>query len=281
MSGAIDKQLHHDESEGFYEHIEICGSCRDEYELEKLTKAYIKRKITFVDVPYDVELAVVSQFSSGPDGTRKRGLFSRLLSNSIFQPMLAVGLVVVIGVLLFFANEANIMLPDSRDIAGTVQAAQQDALSLAETNFQDVLSGKFKPQITAVAMSDVASYLNQNVGYSVQLPTVAGTDWIGGTVSNYYGDKLAEVVYKMGEAYIYICSFPSNSVSSRKISIPQNCAKAIESNRWFWCENSNGDIQAAWSNADHICVATSNLGKSDLAAYLDPTNNKTNGVEKP
>ncbi len=61
MSGAVDDQLQSGESRHFNDHIEICGRCRDEYDLEKLTKAYIKRKITYVDVPYDLEQTIMAQ----------------------------------------------------------------------------------------------------------------------------------------------------------------------------------------------------------------------------
>ena len=182
MSGAVDNRLLRNESQGFYDHIEICGSCRDEYELEKLTKAYIKRKITFVDVPYDVKEMIMAQFSSEIDREKNRGFFSRLFSNELFQPVFAVGIVAVLGIILFFANKGNILLPASREPVKAAQTAQQDAFSLTEINFQDILSGKFKPQMTAVAATDVASYINKNAGYSVELPSVSSADWIGGTV---------------------------------------------------------------------------------------------------
>ncbi len=280
MSGAVDNQLLHDESSEFQHHIEICGSCREEYELERLTKAYLRRKITFVDVPYDVERAIVEQFSSEsqsailkPKEDKGGGFISRLFKNRIFQPVLAVGMVAVIGIVLFFANKPNLILPNSK-VPAEVLSTQEDALSLAEINFQDVLSGKFKPEVTAVAMPEVASYISQNAGYTVQFPAVASADWIGGSVSNFSGNKMAQVVYKMGEDYIYICSFPKNAVDSKRISFPSRCSNAIENNGWFWSENSNGDIQAAWSDAGHVCIATSNLERADLASYLKSPSNK-------
>jgi hypothetical protein len=290
MSGAVDNQLLRDETKDFYDHIEICGSCRDDYELEKLTKAYLKKKITFVDVPYDVEKAIMAQFSSHVPQKRRRGFISRLFSNSMFQPILAVGIVLIIGIVLFFANKPNIILPILQEPASVV-STRQDALSLAETNFQDVLSGKFKPEITAAAISDVASYLNQNAGYAMRLPSVASADWIGGLVSSYDGNKMAQVVYKMGEDYIYICSFPRNVVDSppkadapsvrEKIFLPLKCTKAIENKGWFWSENSNGDTQAAWSSDDHVCIATSNLEKNDLVVYLRPPTESDSETAKP
>lgn len=269
MSGAVDNQLHSGESHDFNEHIEICGSCRNEYELEKLTKAYIKRKITFVEVPYDLERAIMEQLAAAQSSEHHNGFFSRLISNRIFQPILAVGLVFAMAVILFFANKPNLIMPTS-DNETTVNAptGSEDVFSLAMNNFQDILSGKFKPQVTAVAMSDVASYLNQNAGYSIPLPSVASADWIGGAVSDYRGDKMAQVIYKMGEQYIYICSFPKRILDSKKTLFPSKCAKAVTSNQWFWGQDANGDTQAAWSSGDHICIATSNLEKKELTGIL-------------
>lgn len=270
MSGAVDNQLHSGETQNFYHHIEICGSCRDEYELERLTKAYIKRKITFVEVPYDLEETIMTRIAAEQSSERHNRFFARLMGNKTFQPVLAVGVIFIIAVMLLFANKQDLIMPTIADKSlPTVQFSKEDALSFAMNNFQDILSGKFKPQVTAVAMANVALYINQNAGYSVPLPAVASADWVGGTVSDYNGNKMAQVVYKMGEQYIYICSFSKQVVSSNKISFPSNCTKAMANNEWFWGQDANGDTQAAWSFGDHICVTTSNLDKKDLIAYLD------------
>lgn len=269
MSGAVDSQLQKDESSVFYEHIEICGSCRDEFELERLTKAYIKRKITFVDVPYDLEQAIIAQFSSGSGLGLNQGFLTRLLVNSIFQPMMAVAVVLVLAVILFFANKPNLIIPTfpGEQLAAVV-TSQQDGLSLAENNFQDVLSGKFKPQVTAIATADVASFLRQNAGYSIPLPAVPSADWVGGSVSSQNGNKVTHVVYKMGEEYIYIYSFPRQIMNAKNISLPQNCIDTITKSGWYWTEDSDGDIQAVWSTDDYVCIATANLEKKNLVAYL-------------
>ncbi len=144
-------------------------------------------------------------------------------------------------------------------------------------NFQDVLSGKFRPQVTALAMPDVESFIQKNAGYSVPLPPMQGADWIGGSVTDYSHNKMAQVIYKMGEQYIYICTFPEGSSRSRKTSFPPNCADALTNNTWFWGMDANGDTQAAWNHDGCVCVATSNLEKKDLIAYLDaPEGNSQN-----
>ncbi len=269
MSGAVDNELRKGESEGFHEHIEICGSCKDEYELERLTKAYLKRKLTLVGVPYDLERAILAQLTSEGALKPKTGFFSRLFSNSIFQPVMAVGVVVIIAVALFFANRPNIIMPFSPDdSAGVIQASGQNVLLVAMNNFQEVLNGTFKPQITAITTSDVSAFLNQNAGYNIPLPPVPSADWVGGSVTESGGSEITHVVYKIGEGYIYIYSFPKGAMTSKVISLPSNCADAIQKNKWYWGMDQNGDTQAVWRSDDHVCIATANLEKKDLVNYL-------------
>ncbi len=269
MSGAVDNELRKDESQGFYAHIEICGSCKDEYELEKLTKAYLRRKITLVDVPYDLKRSIMAQLSAEKSPKPREGFFRKLFSSGIFQPILAVGVVAIIGIALFFANKSNVILPISPDeSAGVVQASEQDALLLAMNNFQDVLSGKFKPQITAITTSDVSAFLNQNAGYSIPLPSVPSADWVGGSVTSTDGGKVTHVVYKIGEGYIYIYSFPEAAIATKDVSLPSSCTEAMGKDKWYWGMDENGDTQAVWRSDDHVYVATANLEKKDLINYL-------------
>ena len=269
MSGAVDNELSRQESEGFNEHIEICGSCRDEYELEKLTKAYLKRKVTFVDVPYDLGAAIMAQISSEGAITMEPGFFSRLLSNTIFQPVMAVGIVMIIAVVLFFANRSNLIGPlSTSESIEAINASGPDVLTMAMDNFQEVMSGKFEPQITATNVADVSAYLKQNAGVAVPVPSIRDADWIGGSVTDADGGKATHVIFKIGEGYIYIYSFPRKAMESRSARLPSDCADAIRNNKWYWGMDENGDTQAAWVDGDRVCVATTNMDKSDLINYL-------------
>ncbi len=273
MSGAVDNELQRNESEGFSAHLEKCGKCRDEYELERLTKAYVRRKIRLVDVPPELRDAILNQLSAEQRAALNGGFFSRLLSNSFFQPVLAVAIVAVIAVALFFANRPNLILPASAESnSGLSGTSEQNVLLVAMNNFQDVLSGKFRPQITAITAADVSSFLDHNAGYSVPLPAVPSADWIGGSVTNSDGSKITHVVYKIGEGYIYIYTFPKKAMTSKYVSLPSNCATAIQKDEWYWGFDQNGDTQAVWRSDDHVCVVTANLGRKDLAAYLKTSN---------
>lgn len=269
MSGAVDNELNRQESKGFEEHIEICGSCRDEYELERLTKAYLRRKITLVDVPYDLQGAILAQISAEDTLGFDMGFFSRIFSNSIFQPVMAVGVVLLVAVALFFANRSNLIMPVSQEESiASIQASGPDVLTMAMNNFQDVLSGKFKPQITATRVADVSTFLHHNAGYTEALPSIPSADWVGGSVANADGGKVTHVVYKIGEGYIYIYSFPRDAISAKHVELPVDCTHAIKDNQWYWGMDQNGDTQVVWGEKNRICVATANLEKKDLISYL-------------
>lgn len=270
MSGAVDNELHGEEAEGFFEHIEICGSCRDEYELEALTKSYIKRKIAFVRVPVSLERAIREMIFSDTGLLKQGALISRPFTNPLFQPVMAILTVVLIGVALFFANRPNLIMPAGSsppDSEAAVQQGPQDMLIAAMNNFQDVLSGKFKSQITAITSADVSNFVNEKTGESVKLPVINEADWIGGSVSS-GGSKAVQAVYKIGEGYIYIYTLPENDVTAGVLSLPPSCASTIKKGEWYWGMDENGDTQAAWTSGSRVFVATTNLDKKDLAGYL-------------
>ncbi len=273
MSGAVDDQLARNESSGFFSHIEICGSCRDEFELEKLTKAYLRKKITMVEVPDDVEKVIMDDIKAMNSGELGHGGSERIVPGSLMQPLLAVGIVLVVAVVLFMTNMSNIVMPESKIQAGQSQGAtDQTILSLVENRFQDVLSGQFKPQITALAASDVANYIEQNAGYAPRLPAVPTADWVGGSVSEVKGGKVCQIVYKMGETFIYIFGFPKQLLSTKSVTLPKDCISSIDSNKKFWTMDEDGDTQVIWGHGAHICVAASNLGRTELAGYLQTSN---------
>lgn len=269
MSGAVDNELRQDESRGFFEHIEICARCRDEYELERLTKSYIRRKITLVNVPYDLEGAIMAQISAEGTVQLKPGVISKLLSNTTIQPIIAVGVVLLVAVVLFFANRPSLIMPLSNGASmGAVETSEPDVLTIAMDNFQDVLNGEFAPQIKSVKAADISNFLARNAGIVLPLPPVPNADWIGGSVTSANGGKATHVIYKIGEGYIYIYSFPSKAIASKHVSLPSNCTTAIKEKRWYWGMDQNGDTQAVWSYNNRVCVATANLQKKDLIDYL-------------
>ena len=270
MSGAVDNELSNEEASEFYDHIEICGSCKDEFELERLTKSYIRKKITFVDVPLDVESAIIEQITSYGGVELRQGFFPRFFSSNLLQPTFAVLLIVLMAVVLVFVNRDYVIMPAPpiESIENAQSSNVQDVLTLAEDDFQNVLDGTFKPQITTGRTADVAEFINRNTGYNITVPEVPRAEWIGGSVSTFNGVKIAHLVYKVGESYIYIYSFPKGFAKSKKIFLPHACKRVMESKKWFWELDSNGDTQAVWCSGDHVYIATANVGKRDLGTAL-------------
>ncbi|MGC8653916.1 MAG: zf-HC2 domain-containing protein [Candidatus Kryptoniota bacterium] len=269
MTGAVDNELSKEQSAEFFEHIEICSECRDEYELEKLTKAYIKRKITWVEVPYELQQAILIQINSSGNAGHTFNLWSSLLSNSFFQPLLAFGVVVLIAITLFVLNRSNTLIESGGHPSSvSLKAENMDALSAAENNFQSVLSGTMKPKITSKAISDVLAYLKEKVGYSVYIPSIPNVDWVGATITDGDNRPIVHVIYKMGDTYVYILAFPKEYLDARVLRLPLGCIKSISGENWYWTYDSNGDLQAVWAHNSNICVATANMERNELLSLL-------------
>lgn len=269
MSGAVDNELSDDQAAEFFEHIGICGGCRDEYELERLTKSYIKRKIAMVEVPHDLQQSISRQFEVLGRDNYSNGLFSSLVNNSFFQPLLAFGLVALISVALFVLNKSNTLV-QKRDSSPFThpQLTNYDAISAAEKNFQDVLSGTLRPEVTSRGVADVVTFVRKKAGYSVNLPSIPNVDWVGASVTGDNNLPMAHVIYKMGDTYIYIFAFPKKYLDAKVVELPKVCIKSISDRNWYWTHDSNGDLQAVWAHDGNICVATANIEKKELASLL-------------
>jgi hypothetical protein len=81
---------------------------------------------------------------------------------------------------------------------------------------------------------------------------------------------MAHVIYKMGENYIYLYCFPKDAMVSHGVHLPANCIDSINKNNWYWTEDEDGDVQVVYDFQNKVCIATANLDKQDLVAYLQP-----------
>jgi hypothetical protein len=269
MSGAVDNELRGDQAAEFFEHIEICSGCRDEFELENLTKTYIRRMITMVDVPHDLQQSILLQIETSEKRGLTYGFWSSLVSNKFFQPFLAFGFVALIAVALFILNKSNTLIQSEKSWPLTSpQATNLDALSAAEDNFQHVLTGTLRPEITSTAISDVLTYVKEKAGYSINLPLIPKVDWVGAAITDGDNRPIAHVIYKMGETYIYIFAFPEKYLDARVVKLPLGCIKSISGDNWYWTHDSNGDLQAVWAHDGNICVATANIERNELVSLL-------------
>jgi len=272
MSGAVDAELSAEEFAYFDQHIESCETCRNEFELEKLTQAYFKGKVGMLDPPEDLLESIRFRLSY-EDATRMRQEpFPQLSYRRYFWPALGIAIVLIFIITVFVTKSHRTISEFPEKSLVTTDSQTQDALEASEYDFQNLLKGNFHPQFETQTSEAVIGFIKQKAGYSIPLPVVHNADWIGGSVTTLEKEKVVNVAYKMGKFYIYIYAFPTTLAHSKAVSLSLECIGTLDKNEWFWSHSSEGNLQVAWKFKNHVCVATSNLGKNDLVAYLKTSN---------
>lgn len=269
ISGAIDSELSAEESSYFDQHIESCEICRNEFELEKLTQIYFKDRVGLLDPPDDL-LGLIRARLSEEDSMPVSGEQSiRVTFHKYLWQALGIAAVLVLVIVSLFTGRPGKVTSDlSQQPPATTILQTQDVLKSSEQDFQNILKGEFNPQVKADNAGRVLEFIKQNAGYSIPLPVIHGTDWIGGGVATMETEKVVSVVYKIGTSYLYIFAFPTLLAHSKAVSLSHECIKALDENQWFWKKSPKGNLQVAWKYQNHVCIATSNLGKGELIAYL-------------
>ncbi|MFZ1081734.1 MAG: anti-sigma factor [Candidatus Kryptoniota bacterium] len=269
MSGAVDRELSAEEFSYFDQHIEGCETCRNEFELEKLTQTYLKDRVALLDPPDDLLDSIRARLSEVDSVPVDNGQLTRLSSHRYLWPALGIAAVLVFMIISVFTKKSDKMSTEfSQQLPATTTPQTQDALEFSEYDFQTLLKGGFNPQVKTHDADDIIKFLKERAGYSIPLPIIRNADWIGGSVATLATEKVVNVVYKMGGAYIYIYAFPTLLAHSKVVSLSHECIKALDKDEWFWNQSSTGNLQVAWKHENHVCVATSNLDKGELIAYL-------------
>lgn len=269
MSGAVDGDLSAEESSYFGNHIERCEICRNEFELERLTKLYFKSKVTRLDPPKDLLEKIRSRLNYEDTLRMPRERIHRSAPRAFLWPAVGIAVVVVLTVIAIFTKKPGSVVSESPEkIPPASEVQTRDAFALSANDFRNLLIGEFRPQIKTQVVGDVIGFIKQNAGYSIPLPATPNPDWIGGSVTTFEKKKIVKVAYKLGTHYIYLYAFPTPLAHSKAISLPRECIGTLDKREWYWKHNLSGALQVAWMYKDVVCVVTSNLDKRDLATYL-------------
>jgi len=280
MSGAVDCELSTDESSYFDRHIQRCELCRNEFELERLTRIYFRERVGLLEPPDDLLDSIRERLSEEDrlSATRINEKHApRIRFRRYLWPELAIAAVLIVAIVTVFNSlHYKTAFEFSHRSPAVSNSQTNDALDFSENDFQNVVNGKFNPDFKSHETSDIIKFLKANAGYSIPLPVIRSAEWIGGSVGTLEAKKVVDVVYKVGSSYLFIHAFPTSLAHSGAVSLSRECTKALDQNKWFWKQTSSGHTQVTWKDRNHVCVATSNLDKSELVASLK----SIEGIEK-
>jgi hypothetical protein len=266
--GAIDGFLEQEIKADFQAHLERCRPCRNEVELEKLSKHMVRRHVSWISTPRSIKTLIVSSLhheyqSSGPERELWRSLITQFWS---LVPTL-VGSVIAVS---FF-----VMVRNSGDQYALLAAhtAENDVIHQSFDTFGLFRSGQFIPATISSVPESVSGFFRQRpLPFIVQVPQVPGCDWCGGGSSEIDGIHQAHLLYKRGKDWIYIRETSSaDALGGFQCSLPPAAKIALAQSGWYTDPAHPQCNVVVWEKNEVVCVAVSTIGKQQLLALLNPS----------
>ena len=262
LTEAVDERLGEFDRNFFNTHIQECPACRNDYELDSLTKAFIKSKIGRHKTPENVATRIRQEIEKqATSAQRSVGFFTKYpLARAAMIGMLVIGIVFILYVL----NIPNFQK--------SVQAA--DMMDQSVQNYVAILAGAIQPAEISQHVNGLQDFFDNQVDFPVALKPVADCEWVGGVLSNYEGLPLAHLVYKMPAGIIYVFQANWNDVrKGNKISLSNNVVSSLSQTGWYVNGTHEEYSVVMWLyNDETVCTAVSSMEKSALQE-LFATNN--------
>jgi anti-sigma factor (TIGR02949 family) len=268
ISAVVDGELEAKKRGEFEGHIASCSSCRNELEVETMTKRVIGGKLRFTKVPDRLRINILQQVyagfpTQGMERTSFGVLFERLLSRPFIKPAIALGvvaLVVIVGINVLSHREPEPVIPVS---------TTADMVDQAVEHYSKYLQGGVKLQLVSSNHDEVRNFFKDKVAYEVYVPNVEHAELVGGVLCEHGGVKFLNLVYKMGDKVVYVYMGCSKEMkASGKVGL---CAKAesdLQKTGWYFDTTRTNCNVAVWKEGDRVCSAVADLKQEELLALL-------------
>lgn len=268
VTPAVDKRLTKEESARFDEHAEKCPECRNEYELESITKSLIRSRVKMQRTPAGV-LERISDGLRDEQSRQNTSLAQRIrviMNSSYTRPAIAfaVGCLAVIILL----RSPNTTTETQRPV---VQASfiPGDVIEQSLANYAKVRSGEIIPQETSDKPEVLAGFFGGKTDFPVIVPRMKKCSLLGGVLNEFAGMKLAHVVYKHESEIVYMYQTCWEEVQKgEKLGLPAQAMQELKKTGWYSATRPDGCSIVLWTKNRTLCSAVAHMTKEALIACL-------------
>ncbi len=259
ITEAVDKRLHTTIAHHYTAHAGVCPYCRNEFEIEQLTKSVLKAKVQRQSVPSNVSdsvLATVERLRPS-SGNWLTGIFGEAFLNPAVA-LVALLLVAVGAVSLLQKNNA-IPISSSKNI-----------ITQSLNNYSAAMTGALKPSLVSHDPGDVKDFLSKDTPFDVSVATLDECDWCGGVLSEIDGVRLVHVVYKIGgEGLLYVYQVDMNeAMRGNKVGLPENAKASLAKTGWYFEQTPDLCNVVLWRHKNTLCAAVSKIDRDKMIALL-------------
>jgi hypothetical protein len=267
---AIDGFLSKDVENEFQAHLERCRPCRQDVALEKLSKQLVQRNVSLIPTPRSIQTLILSSLHQeySITGSTDDPWMAGVNRFRILLPALAGG---AVAAAFFFM----VALPSDRTSLMFAHTAENDVIHQSFETFALLKSGQLVPSMVSSVPESVSGFFRRSsLQFGVQIPTIRGSDWCGGSASDNKGAQQAHLLYKLGDEWLYVCEMMDDDATSGiPFSLPPAAKIALTRSGWYTDPMHPNCNVVVWKKDDVVCVAVSTLRKERLLALLgSPTN---------
>ena len=264
ISSAVDKLLVRKDMDSFMDHAGRCPPCRYEYEIESVTKSVVQRKAGMVRAPGLLIQKISEQLEreSGHSGFARTGRFATLLQKPFTRPALAFAVACIVVIVL--VNNPTIE-------RGATQAgfASSDIVFQSLANYRAVVSGEIKPQVVSNQTEPLAQFFSGKTDFPVLFPKMKDCTLVGGVFNEFFGSKLAHVVYSHDDEVVYMYQTCWETVmKGEPLHLSDEAKDNLLKTGWYTQTQDDGRTVVLWKQERTLCAAVSRMSKEDMITCL-------------
>jgi anti-sigma factor RsiW len=258
ITAAADGRLEGDTRVRLESHLGLCGRCRDEFELETITKNVVRKTVRRTVPPPHLLHRIQQETAGAPAAAPARRVFWKHPGT-----LLAFGGVTAALVLLV------LLVTPSASRHFHTHPADGNVINQTYNNFDAVLDGKIAPEIQTADFVAVKAFLTDQTAFDVKVPQLRDCALLGGVSSQYVGEHLAHVVYRRGKDLVYLYETPMKCFrQNSKLQLPEPVLSELSRTGWY-IENHGGKCSLIlWVVDSTLCCAIADMNKEELLACL-------------
>lgn len=259
VTEAVDNRLRSDDQQSFAAHASACPVCRNEFEMERITKTFLHERVHHRALPNELysSLLVAVRESRPPS----RNWLEVIFGEAFLNPAVALVALLIVAVGAISLLQKNNAIPLS---------ANRNIIAQSINNYSAAITGALKPTLVSHDPGDIQNYLAKDTPFEVSVATLEGCDWCGGVLSEIDGVRLVHIVYKIGgEGILYVYQVDFNeALHGTKIGLPENAKAALANTGWYFEQTPDRCNVVLWRHKNTLCAAVSRMEKDKMVAIL-------------
>lgn len=159
----------------------------------------------------------------------------------------------------------------------TPEISENDLVAVSRRSFDNVTSGKVKPQFQSADANALEDSMDKYVDFEVFVPQVANAVLIGGVCNEINGQKVAHFMHKKGNVIIYTLQAELDDIMTNKdkIILCDEYKKNIKDGKnWFSCNKEKNKTTVMWVHDKVVCSSVADMDSSDIIQTLSNYTNK-------